>query len=536
MFRRLITFCLVGALVGQFVMVMPIAHANGSVVIAQLQTNGSGSGTATQEYISLYNNSTLPIDVTNWCVEYSSASDATKTSLTCILAPEPSTRINIASNTYARFATTEFRTVHEAFVADAIFSGGMSSTSGHIRLFDSNNVEVDKVGWGAAANPEQTAATAHANGKILERKKAGNIYQDTGNNAADFSEATLVSIPPSGLYEEVIADICQNIAGEQSVLPVGYMLDEAGLCLLDVCDNLEGLQVALPNGYRVVNGVDCEPEPLESATILLTELLPNATSYDTGNEYIELYNPNDRAVNLAGYKLQLGPAYSKQHILTDILMEPLAYFSLSDSLSGLILPNTSASVRLVAPAGNMVSETPAYGAPIENESWALIDDVWQYTNRPTIAAANLASVVIEEDEDTEVAPLAPCPVGKIRNPKTNRCKNIEADEEIKPCEAGQIRNPETNRCRSTVSSSSLTPCREGQERNPETNRCRKSTGTASSLATVKDVSTKPLQDNTKWLLALVVGLGALSYAIYEWRSEIKQFMQKIKPGLLKVGR
>lgn len=42
--------------------------------------------------------------------------------------------------------------------------------------------------------------------------------------------------------------------------------------------------------------------------------------------------------------------------------------------------------------------------------------------------------------------LKPCPLGKTRNPATNRCKKSIVSTQ-KPCPPGKIRNPSTNRCR-----------------------------------------------------------------------------------------
>lgn len=40
--------------------------------------------------------------------------------------------------------------------------------------------------------------------------------------------------------------------------------------------------------------------------------------------------------------------------------------------------------------------------------------------------------------------MKPCPEGKVRNPKTNRC--IKSQKKLKPCPEGKERNPKTNRC------------------------------------------------------------------------------------------
>ena len=85
--------------------------------------------------------------------------------------------------------------------------------------------------------------------------------------------------------------------------------------------------------------------------------------------------------------------------------------------------------------------------------------------------------------------LKPCPEGKERNPKTNRCKKVTQEEDkffnfdkyykTKTCPEGKERNMSTNRCRKTCptersksSSRCLKPCKEGKVRNSTTNRCK----------------------------------------------------------------
>ncbi len=533
----------------------PLATA--SVVISEFQ--GKGITDAKEEFISVYNNSDSPVDVTNWCIEYSSASDATKTRLLCLVPPNANTLLILEPFTHARFASPEFNNTHN-FIPDKVFTAGMNEKEGHLRVYDSSNRIVDTLGWGSAKNPEGDASVAHGAGQLLSRKSdADNTRRiDTSNNSYDFEVKILELIPPSGIVEEVtIVDHCSNIEGLQPEIPYGFLLDQNTECQQDMCLNLEGLQISVPTNFVSNNDNVCT-EVKENATITVTELLPNVTGSDTGKEYIELYNPNNREVNLKGYKLELWPLYVKSYTVLDQLLAPFSYVALPDSLTGLVLPNTTASVRLTAPAGNVVSETDAYNDPKDDAVWALIDEIWQYSTIPTPGAPNLKAVIsaVGGGNDIEL-----CPEGKFRNPETNRCKNIESGStELTPCKASQERNPETNRCRSVVTNAGTpTPCKAGQERNPETNRCRSVLSSASTLAPCKtgqernpetnrcrsiagasDVVKAKVHDipsetlnGSNWLIIGGLTTGALSYAVYEWRHEIIKrlsLLNKIKIG------
>ena len=510
-------------------------------VIYQLQTHGSSIASA--EYVSVKNNGTSEVDVSNWCMVYSSSSDVTQTTLKCLTPPDVNTKIWLPANAYFSFTTNEFLTTPLSYIPDGIFNAGMAATSGHIKLVDANKNVIDKLGWGSALSPEAVAKPAHSPGTILQR-----VGSDTDNNLVDFTQTTLSSIPSSGLYEEVMpVDECPNIPGLDVAVPTGYMKDGDGNCYEDICDNVGGLQKVLPSGYYQ-EGIDCEILRLK-----LTELLPNVSGSDDGKEFIEIYNPTNYRVDLGGFLLQIGPSYSKNFVLPTFVLNPYNFASFSDTQTAVTLPNTSASVKLLTPDGQEVDETFTYQDPKDDQAWALFDDSWQYTNQPTASKTNLTSVALESN--TIIDEPTPCPEGKYRNPETNRCKTIETETGPKPCATDQIRNLETNRCRSIFSNDSgLSPCKPGQTRNTETNRCRNSATLASALkpcspnqerntetnrcrnktaseiaaSEIKDVESEVKADQGGWLLAGTAGVGLAGYGAAEWRTEISSGLRRFK--------
>lgn len=511
-----------------------VASALGSrSVISHLKTGETGA--LTREYVSFYNNSEDSVDVTGWCVYYASSSDATKTKLVCLEPPADNIRLILSPFSYVRFSSVEFKVSTAGFVPDAVFTAGMSATGGHIRLLDKDNMEIDKLGYGTAVSPELTAIVAHASGSLFERKKITNVefLQDTNNNNADFSSVILATIPASGLVEEVVLiDVCSNIDGMQTALPVDYFLDN-GLCAEDVCDNIAGLQAVVPSGYESKDGENCTEVIiiLESSILSITELLPNVSGVDTGKEFIEIYNPNNHSVEIEGYSLELGPTYSKKYVLGKQLLDPFSFMTFGDVLTKLTLPNSSASLRLIAPNGDTVSQVDSYDSPKDDESWALISNVWQFTNQPTPESANLPSLVeVLLNTNGADKELSPCAEGQERNPATNRCRSIaSAIDSLVPCKAGQERNPDTNRCRSIIDvASALVPCTEGQERNPDTNRCR-GVSTVGEVASAKVTDIPSATKNSNNLLIIgVLVVAVLGYAIYEWRNEIAKLFTKLR--------
>jgi hypothetical protein len=559
--RLFLSVILSGLLLLQTIIAIPepVNALAENIVIAQLQTGGNGSGTATEEFVLLYNTSDVAIEITDWCIEYSSVTD-NKGFEYCMLPPDLSTELWVLPGEFMSLATDTFLEANELFISDFIFSGGMATGSGHLRVFDSLGNEQDKLGWGEAIAPETSPAEAHNGGEVLSRDVT-TFFTDTDDNSVDFISRTILPEIMSGLYEvEISIDKCENIDGLQLEVPYSFLDDVNGECYLDWCPLIDGLQRVVPVGFeKLADTNECSLLPLEDAILFITELLPNAPSTDTGNEFIELYNPMDRRVELRGYVLQIGPSYTKEFVFTSGSIGAQEYMIFSDIETSLVLPNaTGQQLRLIAPNEEIVSSSHVYSNASDNESWALVEDVWIWTNQITPSSANKPYLQESVDEVLGVTTVfAPCPEGKTRNPDTNRCRNIEsaltilqpcaADEyrseetnrcrkttstasSLTSCRADQERNPETNRCRMIATSSSLQPCDEGQERNPETNRCRKVAQTAAigALPLVSDVQVTTTAGQVNWAFISLTLIGTMSYMVYEWRVELSRKLRLLR--------
>ncbi len=473
-----------------------------AVVIYQMQTGAPAS--ASQEYIALYNNTDAPVDITNWCVVYASSSDITQTQLSCAKpSSDPAARIFLKPYSAWLLATSEFALTHPAFTPDSTFNGGLASTSGHIKLLDAGQKLVDSVGWGSAIHPEGSVAIAPASGKLLQRHgQIPETLQDLNNNAVDFYQTELVFPVGGNTYEEIL--------------------------LPETCS---------------ANDSTCASNL--NSRLVLSELLPDATGADAGQEFIELYNPTDSAVSSSGYSLQLGPSFAKNYPLPDSLIEAKSYRAFSDVETGLTLPNTSASLRLVAPDGITSSET-TYSELEEATSIAYVNGSWQQTYQPTPGTENTLVAVKPCPENqtrnpdsgqckqnTLTASLAACNEGQVRNIETGRCRNIVSTVAATACKAGQQKNPATNRCINIPTVAETKACPAGQERNPETGRCKKiSAITASGSNSVKDVPGSLIGSSKTWLLVGVAAAGTIGYALYEWRQEIFGFTISLKNKLV----
>jgi len=314
--------------------------------------------------------------------------------------------------------------------------------------------------------------------------------------------------------------------------------------------------------------------PTDPPALRIVEIYPHASDCSPLDasilcgDYVKLYNPTNLIAHVGDYRLRSDSSTSESssafHLdvygdvqpggyLTVFLRDDGDEMSLTDSGGWVWLEDAEGVTRYeetVVPYPSAGSETKiGYG-------WALADDaVWQWTSTPTPNAANAFPLPEPGMGGGEVLDLAACSQGKYRSPETNRCRNIEdaiatlaacaegqerntatnrcrstasiANSVLAPCDPGQERNPATNRCRSLASSGGLTPCPAGQTRNPETNRCRKTVLSAAlSPAAIDPVKQQTSNPFVMTLLG-TVGVGAIGYGIYEWRSEITGALRKL---------
>lgn len=571
------------------------------VRIVLIQATGSD---AKFERIDIKNQSDTIVDMTGWKLLYKSYTGGSTTELVQLTA-ESNWHVLIDAGASETFVSKELVAAlpFETGLKEAIqFTAGMNHTGGSVQLVDSQGAVVDMIGWGTATEPvrQGTAAAAMTATTWLVRQGV------TGNNASDFvlePQNSMLRPVSVGMFYEV-QDICGNLEGIQLIVPEGYSSAGGACSLLDVCINLEGVQAAMPdgmeydseercapidmclnlegiqermpNGYELVASRSCELSiPLR--LLMITEILPNPSGSDAGNEFIELYNADTEAVSLKNYQLAIG---AKTYALPDQSLPPEAYLTLSDIDLGGSLPNTTGlPMWLMTIRDIEVAAVPAYANAKDDVSWAFIDGQWQYTYVPTPGEANVAMAAPPCQEGyardpgasrcrkLEVATMATsltlCRDGQYRSEETGRCRNLPIVSALAPCKEGQYRSEETKRCRSLVSTvaSGLTPCAddqfrnpltnrckkiasmnegaladcgEGRERNPVTNRCRNVTKAAAPAAAF---AVEPVKDQATafvgWWAMGGVGTLALGYAGWEWRREVLAGVAKIREAFIR---
>lgn len=487
------------------------------LLVTEVKTGGPISGQPT-EFVEVRNVSENNVNLTGIVLEYAKPN---ATVADC-------TKSWSAQDTSASIKVVELSGALGQQAGIVVEMSMNDNVGGSIKLSDANRV-YDVVGWGSSVTPgvckEGDLAPIPEKGKSIKRyMSTQSTFVDTDNNAQDFR---LDEMPLSGTYP-------QKAEPEPET---------------DVCANLTGTQAIPPYGYSIQNSV-CEPLPTDEHTetckgIVISEVVPNPSGSDSGNEYIEIFNTTDMVVSLQGCILRVGSS----NLALSGEMNPgyTAFY-------GLVLPNAAGgSVELITPLSEEVVSYPENLG--DDEAWALIDGSWQLTQQPTPNQPNVLVTGAASNTSSDAADqLSPCPAGKFRNPETNRCKKITSSNGLKPCAEDQVRNPETNRCKKIASlTSSLKPCSAGQVRNPQTNRCRKVSSNGSNLKPCKEgqernpetnrcrkvagVSTNTPSENAQssgsTINYVLIGLFAstvILYAVYEYRDSIGNYVAKLRGG------
>lgn len=461
-------------------------HASSAIPVVLTHIQAASATSAKDELIALYNTTSDPINMTGWCL-----ANKSNVRFACFTPDAPGNQYFLPGYSFAVVTSESYFSAHSlkpdsvslVFAPTNQSSGSLVNSADTLSLYDAQGIVVDSYQWVAAI----------PTGKVAQR---------------------IASNTPQGSY--VLYDFPSTWS---------YLV----------------LETIPLNQLEVYEAVDTEetPESESEAGIteeipihpIITEVFPNPAGTDTGNEFIELYNPDPaKEMNLAKYSLRVGKNLEKEYPFPENSSiasgQYIAFYTTQIRFS---LLNTTSKVQLVF-NGVPVSEVVSYDNPAEGEAWAFIDGGWGYTHLSTPGAENVPSSEPASDESELQTAVKPCPAGQYRNAETNRCRIVPVTQASAPCKDGYYRNTDTNRCRLIASkTSSPAPCKEGQQRNLETNRCRTIAKMSTATHDVKGVATS--KDGVQWYFWLGIAgvvLAVLSYAAWEWRFEIQALLQKCK--------
>lgn len=167
--------------------------------------------------------------------------------------------------------------------------------------------------------------------------------------------------------------------------------------------------------------------PVYSNAIVINELMPDPSGDETKNEWIELYNNSDEAVDLNGWHLK--DLYGSTHDFTifniqGTIIEPHQFLLFYRSETNITLNNDIDNVALIQPNGNILSQSLEFNQSKTDWSWArTTDGTWEWTTKPTAGGLNIISLPIEDvggtNEENLDIPINSSPIqiktGEFRN-------------------------------------------------------------------------------------------------------------------------
>ncbi len=351
-----------------------------------------------KEFVALKNNSEEELSLGNYRIQYfndydvAAASSSKLIDLSEIILPAEATLLLLTEPTF----------VCEGMVVGSA-SLGFADKKGLVQVVRETqlvpggpvSVEVeDAIGWSDEAEPpEEVEKTPESKDQFFWRKITEELDSDLETAPLPFSEWSwqIAKTDEENVCDITLVDNSPINEDEQT---------EAALPPLTLAPKVEPPATILPKTTQVVAAKTTAKKPVYPARSIgltapqITELLPNPGPplTDADDEFIELYNSNDKIFELSGFKLEVGSTSKRTYTFPQgTLLKPKSFTAFYSTDISVSLANTKSQVRLLDPFGNMISEAEVYEKAKDNLAWALASGKWYWTTTVTPGAANVIS-------------------------------------------------------------------------------------------------------------------------------------------------
>lgn len=373
---------------------------------------GNGSITSSDEFIELYNASGKPIDLTGWRIVLD---DGTKddVEITAALVKNEQPEGDVS-----QFQPDEYWTLGNPAgsmnndIRIELFS---SDTSGAPELidavtlgnFDDGFIENNAPNGNASSGDNEVVARDH---KQTDSNKDNadfwNTRQTMGaqNPVTNSDPIIIVEAPLAGKINETIRfDASKSSDVDEDPMSFSWDFDNAD----GVTDEAQGnivtheftearvyvitLTVYDNRGGTSIKSLSLTIEKKEYPDgIRLNEFLPNPIGPDTTDEFIELYNSGDEDMNLGGWSLDDGAEGSKPFLIPEqFIIEQDHYAVFKSAQTNISINNSSETIRLFDPNGELKDGVSFEGQAQEGESYNFLIDEWAWSDSPTPGSANI---------------------------------------------------------------------------------------------------------------------------------------------------
>jgi hypothetical protein len=404
------------------------------LVINEFQTGSSAS--AYDEFVEVALVGSGPLTVSGWRLTYINPTNYLKVCTLAVINASFTTgsSLVVASEQYVPEAgVTIYDTYSNNDFLDAPYattkcssSSVLSPSNGLFNLADADGVVQDQVTYGTAVGTADTGATtAPATGKSKERILSTSGYpQDTDNSLADFSVNGVT--PSPGQVIIVIPTPTPTPTPTTEPTPTPTPTVEPTITPTieptptptpteEPTPAPEPTTEPTPTIEPTVEPTE-EPTPTPTPTpvaealpVLLNELYidPADPLLDSEDEWVEIYNPANQDVDLAGYCLYTGTTFSYKHCFDgNQNLAALDYLTVSSGESSLALSNSGGAGKIVSPSGEIIDQT-TYATAKNGLAWAkTASGEWQWTTTPTPATTNTFTQIPEVIKQAVVSTAA----------------------------------------------------------------------------------------------------------------------------------
>lgn len=161
--------------------------------------------------------------------------------------------------------------------------------------------------------------------------------------------------------------------------------------------NPDGKSAILPNAITIL---EPKPEYDLTTTVRINEIYPKPST-TSNDEFIELYNFGDKAVNLTGWQLDdVRNGGSNPHTFTGVIINSQSFVVIHKPASKITLNDNGDSVYLLQPGGFVLDQV-AYEGAERGETLSRFAEGWQWTETPTPNGMNVLTETTEEPPPTE---------------------------------------------------------------------------------------------------------------------------------------
>lgn len=348
--------------------------------ISEILTGHTEAG-AGYEFVEIYNSSSESIDLTDWSLQYKSASGSNWINK-LVISPYNSNNI-LEPDNFLLAATEEFleQSENEDIFTEFEFNSGLRDEGGHLRLIkdDEDTHVVDQIGWGDANNPIGDAIEAPERGQSLSRCFEEEHIVDTGNNAEDF----YISDIPKPKQKH----ICANEKPPDENEDEESEDEEGNEDSEEICENL-----------------------------IISEIMPTE---DQG--YIELYNADSRKTDLQGCGLEFIINSENNSVTETIWIEDSIEIDSGgytiiylEALGVDFLEKSEITIYLLSKQDGQEKElddTSLINEGRNGQAWAWFDEGWEWTHQPTPGEANIRQPYGSVCEGIVISELLPNPEG-----------------------------------------------------------------------------------------------------------------------------